>query len=146
GTPALAGQADRVAGLFEQVRVDGEFRGEDAVVADGLVELPGVAAGEDAGPARAALGVGREGVLEQHALPGDAVEVRRFDPGAAVGAAVLPAPVVEDDEQDVGAWSFGGRRAGLRERPEGDGSGGEYAEFHGGDPEREGTGGEGDCR
>src|SRR5207247_3638601 len=40
--PAFAGQADRVARLLQQVRVNHELGRKDAVVADGLVELPGV--------------------------------------------------------------------------------------------------------
>src|SRR6185295_11663425 len=147
GAPAFAGEADEVAGLFEQVRIGFEAGGEEAVVRDGFAELPGVAASEDAGPARAAFRIGRKGVFEEDTFAGDAVEVGRFDPGAAVSAGVGAAvPVVEDDEEDVGAlcllWLFGllgGRGCEGGHGCCGSEGEGEKAGEHGG----EGKGGEG---
>ena len=100
-TPALARVADVVAGLLEQVRKDGPLGGKHPKVIDGLLELPGIASGQDAGPARRALGVGGEAVGEENALVGDAIEGRRADPVAAIRAGMGPAPVVGDREQDV---------------------------------------------
>jgi len=51
-----------------------------------------------------ALRIVREAALEEHALARHAVKVRRLHPVAAVGIRVLPAPVVEDDEENV--WTF----------------------------------------
>ena len=45
-----------------------------------FLQLPSVAPGQDARPARAALRVGGEGIMEEHALLGEAVKLRRLDP------------------------------------------------------------------
>ena len=55
--PALAGAADVIAGLCEEVGIDGVLRREPAIVAARVFQLPRVAAGEDGRPARAAFGV-----------------------------------------------------------------------------------------
>src|SRR5262249_25703341 len=90
--------------LFEQIGIDFKIRREQAIVRDGFFELPRVAAGEDARPAGAAFGIRSERVFEQHPFAGNAVEIWRLDPSAAVGSGVSAAvPVVEDDKQDVGA-------------------------------------------
>src|SRR5262249_27139240 len=73
-TPALAGEAHEVAGFLEQIGVDRPLGGEKALVAHRLLELPGVAAGEETRAARAALGIIREAVGEEHSLACHAVE------------------------------------------------------------------------
>ena len=109
GMPTNSRQADEIARLLEQIGIDLEAGGKEAVVRDGFLELPRVPTGENARAARAALGVRRERVPEQDAFTSDAVEVRRLDPRAAVRARVRAAiPVVENDEEDVRALGVGG--------------------------------------
>src|SRR5207253_1961925 len=101
---------------LKQVGVSFEAGGEEAVMRDGFAQLPRIAAGEDARPAGAAFGIGGKGVLKEHAFAGDAVEVGRLDPRAAVSAGVGAAvPVVEDDEEDVGARRLLSRSDGAAE-------------------------------
>ena len=45
--------------------------------------------------------------MEQHAFARDAIEVRRLHPFGAVCAGVTVAPVVGDDEEDIGAFGLG---------------------------------------
>ena len=59
----------------------------------GGAELPGVAAGDDAGAGGGAFGVGGVGAVEEEAFAGDAVEAGGFDPGTAVGAGSLRSKV-----------------------------------------------------
>lgn len=96
--PALARRADGVAGFFQQVRINFEARRKISAVRHCFLELPGVAAREDARAARAAFRIRRERVSKQHAFACDAVKIRRLHPRGAIRAGVLPAPVVEDDE------------------------------------------------
>lgn len=65
-----------------------------------------VLAGDDAGAAGGADGVGAEGVLENHALGCELVEGRggvEFFQQGSVGADRLGGVVVTHDEQDVGS-------------------------------------------
>ncbi len=101
--PGLAGLADEVAVLRQDLAVTGELVGEDGDVVAGGLELPGVAAGDDAGAGGGALGVGRVGAHEEQALAGDPVKARRLDPFRAVGSGVGEGLVVRDAEEDVGA-------------------------------------------
>ena len=101
GGPAFSRAADVVARLLQQVGINRILGREATVVAAGLVELPGVAARQNAGSARAAFGIGRKGVAKENSLAGDAVEGRRLDPTTAGGARMIPAPIVRDQEQDV---------------------------------------------
>ena len=112
GAPALAGVADGPAVFGEGLAPALEFDWEKTEVVGGFLELPGIAAGEDGGAGRGALGVGRVGVLKQNAVTGDAVEGGRLDPRRAISAGVR-APVVGDDEEDVG-WSRGRGGRGRR--------------------------------
>src|SRR5690606_11789613 len=80
---------------------DGPLFRENGIVDREFLKLPTVPSGENAGAAGRAFRVRGEGVLELHALAGDAVEVRRFHPLAAVGTGGVPAHVVEDDEEKV---------------------------------------------
>ena len=116
--PAFAGEPDEEPGLLKQGGIDRELIGEDAVVVDGFLELPGIAPGEDGGAAGAALGVGGEGVGEEDAFAGDAIEVGRAEPLGAVGSGVAVGPVVGDDEEDVGAAGGLGHES-LEARQEG---------------------------
>ena len=71
-----------------------------------FLELPRIAAGQQAGPARAALGIVREGVGKEDALARDAVEGGRLDPLAAIRTRVAERPIVGNDEKDVRAFWF----------------------------------------
>ena len=64
GAPALAGVADGPAVFGEGLAPAREFSREKAEVVGGFLELPGVAAGENDGARRGALGIGRVGVLK----------------------------------------------------------------------------------
>ena len=78
----------------------------------GGAEQPRMAAGHDRGARGRALGGGRIGVEEEQAFLGEAIEVRGLDPGTTVGAGMALAPVVGDDEEDIGSGRFGGGEAG----------------------------------
>ena len=56
-----------------------------------------------AGAGRRADRAGRIRVGKAHALAGEAVDVGRFVEGTAVADKVLPAHVVDEDEDDVGS-------------------------------------------
>ena len=81
---------------------------EGAVIVTKAIAVA-VFAGEDHRPRGAADGVGAETVLEQRALAGKPVDVRRFDQLRAVGRDGGRGMVVGKDEQDVRAG--GGLRA-----------------------------------
>src|SRR5690606_5121175 len=66
--PALAGGSDGVTGLLKQVGVDQILGREGTGVGAGVLDHPGVTAGEDGRAARAATRRGREGVVEERAL------------------------------------------------------------------------------
>ena len=61
-----------------------------------------VLAGEDAGAGRRTDRAGRVRVGKAHALAGEAVDVGRFVEGTAVADEILPAHIVDEDEDDVG--------------------------------------------
>ena len=116
--PALHRVADGPAVLRERLAPAFELRREVADVVRGLLELPGVAAREDARAGRRALGVRCEGAGEQDAFLRHAVEVRGLHPARAVSARVR-APVVRDGEEDVRralGGAGGGREANEREK------------------------------
>ncbi len=64
-------------------------------------ELPGISAGENATAGWCALGVGREGMGEEHALFGHAIKTGSLDPLAAISAGVAKRPVVGHSQEDV---------------------------------------------
>ena len=101
GRPALAGGADAVAVLCQQLRIRREFGRQVSPQRGPFLQLEAVPAGKDGRPGRRAGGRADEGVLEGHALPGQPVEVGRIHLIAAVGAHVRPAHVVGDDEDDI---------------------------------------------
>jgi hypothetical protein len=47
-------------------------------------------------------------LLEIGSLPGEAIKMRRFEPGMSVAGEITPAPVVSEDENDIelrgGCW------------------------------------------
>ncbi len=69
---------------------------------DSFLELPCVASRQNAGAARAAFWVGREGLIEQNALTGDPIKSGGFDPLATVGPGVFLGPIIGDRKQDIG--------------------------------------------
>ncbi len=76
----------------------------------------GVLAGEDARPARAAERRGGEGVEEAHALTCEAVDVRRLGEGVPGDADLVPAEVIDEDEDDVRPPLDGFRRCACHRR------------------------------
>jgi hypothetical protein len=112
GPPALADEADRVAGPFQDIWIRGKLVGKNSVVTRRLLQLPRVATGEDRGAARAALRISGKRMVEAHALARHAVDVRCLHPRAAVGAGVAPTPVVENDEENIRTFRRGRRRRG----------------------------------
>ena len=95
-------QVHRVARrvLRERLAPSLEFGREVADVVGGLLELPRVAAGEDAGAGRGALRVRRVGLAEEDAVAGDAVDV--LDEGS--DQLLL---VYEDGRVLAAAYSYG---------------------------------------
>ncbi len=113
----LAHQGGGVAARLEQ-RDDGRLvRGQPHLVPDDaghrqrLANADGVAARVAARvqrvPRRRAHRRRGVGAPEEHALPGEVVEVRRLVIGIAVDAQVAPALVVGEDEEDVGLRALG---------------------------------------
>ena len=84
------------------------FRVHDA---EGLPVAEVVLAGHELHPGGGAERL-REGVAEEHAFGGEAVEVGRFVGLAAVAAQAFVAEVVGQDEEDVGAFGLGAERGG----------------------------------
>src|SRR5205085_12415070 len=105
--------------IFQQIGVSFKAIGEIAAMRNGLLELPGVAPGENAGAARAAFRIRGEGVLEERSFFGHAIEVWRLDPIATVSAGVRAAvPIVENDKEDVRFRGIGGSGRAARETEE----------------------------
>ena len=107
GAPALGGVADGPAVFGEGFAPAFELGWEITEVVGGFLELPRVAAGENGGAGRGALGVGGVGVFEKNAVAGHAVEMGSAHPLRAVGTGV-DAPVIGDGEEDVGRTRRGG--------------------------------------
>ncbi len=100
GRPALGRQAHEVPGIGQRLDVRLELDREERHVIAGFLELPGIAAGEDAGSRWCALRVWRVGPCEQQALARHAVETGCADPVAAVRPEVQRG-IVGNTEQDV---------------------------------------------
>jgi hypothetical protein len=77
-----------------------ELRRERALVVGGLLELPGIAAREQPGPAGRALRRRHVRGVEDDALCGQGIDLRCGRPAAAVAAEVARS-IVGDDEQNV---------------------------------------------
>ena len=60
-----------------------------------------VSAGQEAGPARRADGAGRIGIRKPHALAGQPIEIRRLVEHAAVTAEILPAKIIDENEDEI---------------------------------------------
>jgi hypothetical protein len=72
--------------------------------------------GEDAGPVRRAQRHRVEGPGEEGTFTGQPVAVRGFEVGMAGGAELVPAQIVDDDDDEVGALvGAGGPRRGRRD-------------------------------
>ena len=107
-TPALHRVTDGPAVFGERLAPAFELRREVADVVRRFLELPRVAASEDACAGRGALSIRGEGAGEQDAVLRHAVEVRRLHPLRAVSARVR-APVIGDGEENVrGPLNFSG--------------------------------------
>ena len=106
--PAFAREAHVIALRGQGLGVGLERGREIAPVVGRRFELPGIAAGQDAGARRRAFGVGRVGVGEQHPLMGHAVEPGRPHPRTAIRPHVRPGGIIGDAEQDVGTCRFPG--------------------------------------
>ena len=102
GSPPLRGLADEIAVLRESLGVGPELQRKERDVVAGLLQLPGVAPGEDTCARRRALGVRRVRIVEEDALARDPVEARRLHPPTPVRAHVGIGCVVSDAEEDVG--------------------------------------------
>src|SRR5947209_10206362 len=76
--PALAGQADVIAGGLEQVGVAVVLLAQDAPEVTALPQPVAGLAGQDGGPRGRTRGRDAEGVAEQHPLPRHPVEDRRL--------------------------------------------------------------------
>ena len=99
----LADVRRAVAALLERevvVRQPVAHRVARHVVDDAVAA--GVLAGQDRGAVRRADRRGMEGALEQRALAGEPVDVRRLHVGMAAGAELVEAQVVHQDDQEVG--------------------------------------------
>ena len=126
GRPDFARGGVSVAVLLEQVGEDDMLGGEDALVVGGGAEEPRVASGEDGRTRGRALRRRCVGVEEEQTLLGDAIEVRRLDPRATVGAGMAAAPVIGRDEEHVRTRRFGGGEAGEGDAEQGEEQGGAH--------------------
>jgi hypothetical protein len=107
----LAEEAGAIAGLLQFEREHRQRMTFASRVVDDAVRVR-ILAGQETGPARRAQRRRGERVGEARALAGQPVHVRRLDERMSGGAKVVPAHVVDQDEDDVGAsgWRRGGRR------------------------------------
>ena len=99
----FADHAGSVAGFFESVG-EGRFRQRQAVLARGvelMAETRLVAAGQEGGAGRRAVGAGDVAVGEPDAGGGERIEVRGWDVFAAMEPDVGVPHVVPDDDQDI---------------------------------------------
>ncbi len=101
-SPAFTRVSDRVAGAFEQVRIDGESRRQRAPQIASLRQLVRRASRQQRCPRRRARRRGCVRPAKQHAFAGDAIEGGRSDHLVAVHARMRIAPVVRDDDEDIG--------------------------------------------
>ena len=86
GPPALSHEPDVIAGPFEHVRIHGESLGKKPVQIAALGKAMHRLTGEERGTRRRARWRGREGVQEERAFAGDAIERRRRNGPVAVRA------------------------------------------------------------
>lgn len=87
----------------------------------GLLDLPGVAAGQQRRTGGTASRRGGECVPEIHALAGHAIECRRVDCRKAGAAGQVEGLIVGDRDQHIGTPGFGGdANNGYAERDRGD--------------------------
>ncbi len=96
----LADDGRLVAGRLQQLRQRHLAAVEGVAVVAQPVQVT-VLAGQQNGAARRADRVRDEAVREAHAFTGDAIDVRRLDQVAAVGADRALGMIVRHDEQDV---------------------------------------------
>jgi hypothetical protein len=102
GSRGVAGLAE----LAEHVWQAAGVRSAQTVIA----MVVAVLAGEETHATWRADGILDDGVVEPHALGGQAVEIRRFDVGMILMAKTLGAVLVGDDEQNVGAGHVDSRK------------------------------------
>ena len=105
------GWAGGIAGWGEELEVGRLAGREGAVEAGGGTEGVGPLAGEQAGAGGGAAGVRGEGVVEESAFGGDAVEGGGGH-SAAVGGGVGIGPVIGQEEENIG--SGGGEGGGQK--------------------------------
>ncbi len=106
--------ARRVAGLSEQCgqgRV-GRVEGRREVVADPV--LVGLPSREDRDVGRACLGYLDDGVLDEDALRGEAVHVRRLGRPVPVGPDAVRPQRVDGHEEEIRLWRGGAGRSAAR--------------------------------
>ena len=90
-----------IAGPLEDVRIHGESLGKKPVQVAALGKAMHSLTGEERGARRRARRRGREGVQEQRAFAGDAVERWRRNGPVAVGARMRERPVVGNGKENV---------------------------------------------
>ena len=71
---------------------------------------PHVLAGQDRSPARTADGRGDKGVVEDHSIGGQLVEMGRLDDRVAHAAQVVEPLIVGQQEENIGPGLLAGRR------------------------------------
>jgi len=100
----FADEGGFVAGVVQEAGPSGEAVTGGAAI-DVVGDLIGVRveAGEEGGAAGGAEGSDGEGVLEHGAFAGEAVDVWSLGEGMAAAAEFVPAQIIDQDEDDVGA-------------------------------------------
>src|SRR6185369_17643551 len=99
--PSLAGMADEIARLLQQIRINREPRRQKAVEIGALLKPMRRLAGQHR---RTGSGTGwrcRKCVREQETLPRDPVEHRGFDDAIAVRSRMRPGPVVCQAKENI---------------------------------------------
>ena len=109
-----------IALFFEKQGEHGVLGGEGAPEVCSLTEAEEVLAGQDCITRGRTGRTGDEGLLEEHSLPGDAIEGGSPDHRIPIGACVGPAPVVSDGEQDVRSIRCGLLCGGLCDEEQGE--------------------------
>ena len=100
--PGFAGGAAGDAGLGEGFAKRHELRRKIGLMIRRILELPGIASGEDGGAGRCALRRRGVGVIKDEALFGQTIDVRRLHPAAAIRFAEVARRIVRDDKEHVG--------------------------------------------
>ena len=101
GAPAFSGEADRVAGALQQIRIDGVRAWQRSPEIAAFLQPMDRLARQERRARRGARRRRRESMRKASALAGDAIEVRRADGAVAVGAGMWERPVVGDRQHDV---------------------------------------------